>query len=126
MSRLAHEAEIIDILDAAALVDASHVCTHRFVCGNLDRKLKYVPKETNIFSFADRVGALERNLLRIQDQRNNDCLCNGSCECSQQPGLATGDRPCKSTSAFADVVKQATSNSFCPSLKPARQASCVC
>ena len=126
LSRSAHEAEIIDILDAAVLVDASHVCIYHFVSGNMDRMPQCAPEETNIFSLADRVGALERNLSRMQDQRNNDCLRNGSSECSQQPGLATGGRPNKPASAFADVVKQTTSNSSRPSMKPAGQASCAC
>ena len=68
VSRSASEADVIDIMEAVKAVDGAQVCSHRFLCGNLDRIPKFAPDEASLFSLADRVSSLERDFIKLQER----------------------------------------------------------
>jgi hypothetical protein len=65
ITRAAHEADLADMLDAAKTLDSAQVCSYRFVAWNLDRIPKYAPEEANLYTLADRIAAIERDVLGL-------------------------------------------------------------
>ena len=67
IARFAHEADMIDILDAMKSINNAQVCIFRFIAGNCDRG----PVELNIVSLAEHTGAVERELLCLKDIKDS-------------------------------------------------------
>ena len=104
-AHLYQDMDLLDILGAFKKIDDNNIDSHTFVAFRLDRLLCHGPEEINVFSLAERISTMERELAAVKIDVGHVKVITATSQVSTD-ATVTATKPPAVTKGNGQVVKQ--------------------